>query len=173
MDVRGNFLLFLLELEVKPNFSLYFNKFCFLRMVIRVISVLTKYRFKTIVYIWFYLLWWFYLKTTVHSAPGGRFYFDDTQSHKVLSALDMKEFSLMKFSIQNHLYCLGFWNNWNWFLLKTFLIAHFGDFLWILSTLETILLFFENQWIWLVPHKCAKIRYYHGYTEILPEPLTP
>ena len=42
------------------------------------------------------------------SAPGGRFYFGDAQSHRVLSAPDMKEFLLMKFSTQNHFEHQGF-----------------------------------------------------------------
>ena len=49
-----------------------------------------------------------YVKTTARSAPGGRFYFDDTQSHWVLSAPDMKGFLLMMLSIQNHLDHLDF-----------------------------------------------------------------
>ena len=59
----------------------------------------------------FYKLWWFYVKTTVHSAPGGRFYFDDTQSHWVLSAPDMKELLLMKVSTQTYLEHLDFWKH--------------------------------------------------------------
>ena len=44
----------------------------------------------------------------MRSAPGGRFYFGDTQSHKVLSFPDVTEILLMKFSIQNHFEHLGF-----------------------------------------------------------------
>ena len=55
-----------------------------------------------------YQLWWFNIKTTVRSAPGGQFYFDDTQSHSVLSAPDMKELLLMKVSTQTYLEHLDF-----------------------------------------------------------------